>query len=270
MGIPAIRPYPMPTELDLPDNVAGWRPDPGRAVLLIHDMQRYFVDFLPAGQPPVTDLLANLGRLRRAAGVAGVPVIYTAQPGGMTAAERGLLRDMWGPGMPNEARQRGIVAELAPGPADVVLTKYRYSAFHRTPLAEVLAGAGRDQLVVAGVYAHLGCLITACDAFSRDVEAFLVADAVADFSRPEHVMALTFAARRCAVTLTTAGLIDALVHPDARLTGSGVACPGAGLAGPGSRPVAPAEPAEPAGPAEPAEPAGRAAPGAGGPTASAS
>lgn len=210
MGIPAISPYPMPSEADVPDSVAAWRPDPRRALLLIHDMQRYFVDAFPAGQPPVTRLLSNVARIRRAAARHRLPVVYTAQQGGMSRRQRGLLYDIWGPGMGTDPVQRQIVAELAPARDDVVLDKVRYSAFHRSNLAEMLVESRRDQLIVCGVYAHIGCLMTACDAFSHDIEAFLVADAVADLSLAHHRMALAYAAQRCAVTLTTRRLLAQL------------------------------------------------------------
>jgi len=210
MSIPTIVPYAMPSAADLPGNVVDWRPDPDRAALLIHDMQQYFVDFFPPGADPVVPLIRNIGRIRDAARRLGLPVFYTAQPGGMSRPERGLLLDMWGPGMSADPAGRRIVAPLAPGPADTVLTKWRYSAFARSDLEQRLAAAGRDQLVVCGVYAHVGCLITANDAFSRDIQPFLVADAVADFTAGEHRMALSWAARRCASVLTAAALLEAL------------------------------------------------------------
>ena len=203
MTIPSIAPYPLPTEAELPTGRAAWRLDPARAALLIHDMQRYFVGFFPDGEP-IAGVRRNLAALRESAAAAGVPVFYTAQPGGMSPAERGLLADFWGPGMDTTARQREIVPELAPAPRDRVLTKWRYSAFARTDLAEQLRRLGRDQLVVGGIYAHVGVLMTACDAFTQDIQPFLVADAVADFSAAEHRMALEYAAGRCARTLTTA------------------------------------------------------------------
>jgi trans-2,3-dihydro-3-hydroxyanthranilic acid synthase len=200
----------MPTVAHLRSGPAAWRADPRRAVLLIHDMQRYFVSFFPPDSSPATDLLANVGRLREAAGRLGIPVVFTVQPGRMSRADRGLLHDVWGEGMSDAVEAKGIVKEIAPGPGDLVVTKYRYSAFHRTDLAAELAAMGRDQLIVCGVFAHIGCLLTACDAYAHDIQPFLVADAVADFTAEDHLMALDYAARRCAVTTTTQDLVTAL------------------------------------------------------------
>ncbi|MFD0575360.1 isochorismatase family protein [Dactylosporangium darangshiense] len=93
--IPTIAPYPMPTPAR--SGPAPWRADPRRSVLLIHDMQRYFVDRFPADRSPGRELLANVAALRTACEALGVPVRYTAQPGRMTRAERGLLHDVGAP-----------------------------------------------------------------------------------------------------------------------------------------------------------------------------
>lgn len=213
MALPVIEPYEMPGEAHLAAAQVDWRPDPRRAALLIHDMQQYFVDAFPAGQAPVTDLVRHIALLRDRAHTLGVPVIYTAQPGGMSPAQRGLLHDFWGAGMSSDDAVRRIIAPLAPGPADVLITKWRYSAFHGTTLANVLHRFRRDQLVVTGIYANVGCLMTAVDAFTRDVEPFLVADAVADFSLDQHLACLDYAAQRCAVATSTRAVLDALGEP---------------------------------------------------------
>ncbi|MQY06451.1 isochorismatase family protein [Actinomadura macrotermitis] len=201
-GIPVIEPYPLPTAADLPAGGVDWTPDPGRAVLLVHDMQRYFLRALP--EPLRAELVANVAALRRRCAGLGVPVAYTAQPGRMTDRQRGLLKDFWGPGMRTDPADREVVEELAPAPGDWTLTKWRYSAFARTPLLEKLRDAGRDQLLLCGVYAHVGVLASAIDAFSNDVQPFLVADGIADFSAGDHRMTVEYAARRCAAVVTAA------------------------------------------------------------------
>src|SRR5689334_785495 len=190
MAMSPLASYRMPGAADLPSPAVPWRPRPERAVVLVHDMQRYFLRPFPAGQSPLTELVGNAAKLLAAARAAAVPVIYTAQPGGMNRQERGLLHDFWGPGMGVDQADRGIADAVAPEPSDTVLTKWRYSAFFRSDLEERLRRSGRDQLVICGVYAHMGCLITACDAFSRDIQPFLVADALADLSLEDHLMAL--------------------------------------------------------------------------------
>jgi isochorismate hydrolase len=202
VGIPPIEAYHMPTPGDLPRNVSHWEADPRRAVLLLHDMQRYFLRPVPPA--PRDDLITNATILRKRCTALEVPVAYTAQPGGMTEEERGLLKDFWGPGMRIDPADREVASELAPSPEDWLLTKWRYSAFFRSGLRDRMRDAGRDQLIVCGVYAHVGVLMTAVDAFTNDIEVFLAADAVADFSLEWHQMALQYAARCCAV-VTPAG-----------------------------------------------------------------
>lgn len=201
VAIPPIQPYEMPSEP--PENRVAWVPDPDRAVLLVHDMQNYFLRAFPRGEPPLVDLMSNMLALRERCYDLGLPVVYSAQPGGQTPGQRGLQLDFWGAGVGAAPGDAAIAVELTPRPDDVLLTKWRYSAFQRTGLAELMDDLGRDQLIICGIYAHIGVLMTAVEAFMRDVRAFVVADAVADFSLDHHRMALTYAAERCAVTLTT-------------------------------------------------------------------
>ncbi|MFE2288827.1 isochorismatase family protein [Streptomyces sp. NPDC059443] len=199
-GIPPIEPYVLPSAGGLPANTAQWTPDPDRAVLLVHDMQRFFL--APFPDSIRNPLVSNAAALRDRAAALGVPVAYTAQPGNMTEEERGLLADFWGPGMRRDLADRAVDDALAPREGDWELTKWRYSAFHNSPLLERMREAGRDQLIVCGVYAHIGVLMTAVEAFTHDIQPFLVADAVADFDESHHRMALEYAAGRCAMVVT--------------------------------------------------------------------
>lgn len=199
-AIASIQPYPLPTAGDLPASTAGWVIDPARAVLLVHDMQRYFLR--PFADTLREQLIGNCALLRERAVAAGMRVAYSAQPGGMSVADRGLLKDFWGPGMRVDLADRQVVEPLRPAAEDWQYTKWRYSAFFRSTLLADMRREGRDQLVVCGVYAHVGVLATAIEAFTNDIETFLVADAVADFSAADHRMAVDYAARRCAAVTT--------------------------------------------------------------------
>ncbi|MBV9312675.1 MAG: isochorismatase family protein [Pseudonocardia sp.] len=115
----------------------------------------------------LAELLAICERLdphREPGRLTAVPVIYTAQPGGMAKAQRGL--------------------------------------FYRSDLLQQMRDEGRDQLVVCGVYAHVGVLMTAVEAFTNDIQTFLIADAITDFSVDHQQMAVSYTAARCAVVIT--------------------------------------------------------------------
>lgn len=209
MGLPRIATYDVPGADEHPAGRVDWTLDPTRSAILVHDMQQYFVDAFADADGPVGLAIGHITRLLDAARAAGVPVIYTAQPAAQDPDDRGLLSDFWGPGLQDE-ESAAIIEELRPVAGDTILTKWRYNAFIRTPLRETLAAQERDQLVIVGVYAHIGCLLTAADAFMNDIRPFLVADAVADFSREDHLFALDYAANRCARVLDTETALAAL------------------------------------------------------------
>ncbi|MGW5171767.1 isochorismatase family protein [Streptomyces nodosus] len=208
MALPPISAYPLPAADELPSRRVPWTVDPARAVLLVHDLQQHFLSAFPAGGRPLTAMLDNTARVLKEARRLGVPVVYSVQRGGQSPEERGLQLDFWGPGVADDPEALAVPDAVAPEPADTLLTKWKYSAFARTDLEAWLRERGRDQLVITGVYAHIGVLMTACDAWMRDIQAFVVADAVADFSREDHDMALRWAAGRCAVVTTTDALFE--------------------------------------------------------------
>ncbi|MGP4084810.1 isochorismatase family protein [Streptomyces sp. KR55] len=211
MGLPAIDSYPMPDRTALPRSRVSWRIDPARAALLVHDMQNHFVGTFPARRSPVVELVDNITALRELAGTLGMPVVFSAEPAGQPPGQRGLVADMWGPGIGDEP-DAAIVEPLTPRPGEHLLANVRHNAFLRSHLGRLLRSKGRDQLIVCGVYAHLGVLLTAADAFMNDIQPFVVADAVADFSAEEHALALRWAARSGMVCMTDGLLRGLLLH----------------------------------------------------------
>ncbi|TJZ67440.1 isochorismatase family protein [Chitiniphilus eburneus] len=210
MAIPLIQDYPVPTGVTLHRPPLPWQVAPERAALLIHDMQNYFVARYES-DAFVRGLVERIDAIRQRCHALGIPTFYTAQPGDQPRSARGLLVDFWGPGMPQAGDGRAIVPGLEPRLGhDQLLVKHRYSAFERSDLLERLRALGRDQLVICGVYAHIGCLVTATDAFMADIEPFLVADALGDFSQAHHEMALHHVAHCSGKVLSSAELLQQL------------------------------------------------------------
>ncbi|ELH7809477.1 isochorismatase family protein [Vibrio harveyi] len=206
MAIPSISGYSL-TKVK-PENRVNWSVEPHRAVLLIHDMQQYFLNFYDADSELIQTLTRNIQEIKQACIDAGIPVVYTAQPGDQRQEDRALLTDFWGPGLKADDNITRISPALAPTEQDTVYTKWRYSAFQRTPLKSMMDETGRDQLIIVGIYAHIGCLQTAAEAFMTDIKAFMVSDAVADFSASDHDMALNYVAGRCGYVLDKQQLLE--------------------------------------------------------------
>lgn len=210
MSIPQLNDYALPTSEQLPLNKINWSFDCQHAALLIHDMQNYFLNFWKTGSPMIAHVVDNIIQIKEACRFHNIPVFYTAQPSKQSDLERGLLNDMWGPGLNLHSDQQQITQLLSPQSGDVVLEKWRYSAFQRSELELMLKRQDKDQLIICGVYAHIGCMATALDAFMRDIKPFFIADALADFSLEKHLMALQHVASCCGQVMTTENLIQQL------------------------------------------------------------
>ncbi len=213
MALPVINSYAMPDRSALPvADGPPWTIDPARAALLVHDMQNHFIGAFPPDCSPVVELVDNIATLRELAGSLDMPIVFSAEPAAQSPGRRGLMSDIWGPGIrPEPDGDAAVVASLTPRVGEHLMVNVRHNAFLRSHLGRLLRAEGRDQLILCGVRAHLGILLTAADAFMHDIQPFVVADAVADFSAEDHSMALRWIART-GVVCTTDQLIRHLLH----------------------------------------------------------
>ena len=151
------------------------------ALILVDFVEAYFDAASPlyAG---VEDALASALRVRDAARLAGIPVIYTNvvyQAGG---ADGGVFYrklpalEVFVAGNPFGDWPTG----LRPGPDEIVISKQYPSAFFGTPLAGRLTELGVDTLVITGLTTS-GCVRATCvDAMSHGFVPIIVADACGD------------------------------------------------------------------------------------------
>lgn len=91
--IPPEISYSLPEKHKLPCNTATWTVTPGRAVLLLHDMQHFFLKPFEKGMK--MKLIRNVSAVRKWAEKMNIQIAYSAQPGGMTEKQRRLLKDFW-------------------------------------------------------------------------------------------------------------------------------------------------------------------------------
>jgi len=199
-------PYVMPGSAVLPPDRTGWSIDPGRAALVVLNIQNHFLHVLRESSAPVGELLAGVGLLTESARAAGIPVLYT-----LKTAERepdGRETTFGHPRLPGGEDSRDVVDAIRPQVGDSVLVAKRFSAFAGTRLRRRLAELGRDQPVIVGVFARTQVLLTAADAWMQDMEPFVVADAVADRAHDDHRMAMDWIAATCGAVRTVRGVAD--------------------------------------------------------------
>lgn len=207
VAIPSIASYAIPEPTA--ERRVDWEINPDSSAVLVHDMQNYFIRAYDEKMEPISTAIESMKTIVESARANDVPVIYSVQPGDQHPYRRGLLREFWGDGMASGVDTE-VIDELAPREDDIVITKWRYSAFARTDLLHLMSEAGLDQLVITGVYGHMGCQATAVDAFMNDIKPFMVVDGLADFSRDEHARTIDFVNKRCGVAVTAGEVETAL------------------------------------------------------------
>jgi nicotinamidase-related amidase len=180
--------------------------DPAHAALLVVDMQRDFCtpggafDKLGVDISMYPAMVPRLARLIDGARAAGVPVFYiqmTVLPGRISdspAQIRFNLRLHLGSDgvvepldyTPDGSEGQQIIPELAPRDGDVVIKKYRSSAFWGTNLDLLLRANGIKTCIVSGCTTE-GCVeSTARDAMFGDYYVVVPEDCVASDDRAQH------------------------------------------------------------------------------------
>jgi len=180
-------------------NLPGWV-SPSRTALCVIDIQ---VDFAApdglmasfgADLTSVPAAIEKAGELVESARATGVPVIFIGlMTTPETDSETWTLRMRRREGDPDiesavcRAGTRGAdFFGPQPAPTDTIVYKHKYSGFYETSLEETLNGLGVDTLVVCGLTTECCVDSTVRDAFHRDFNVFVVADATAAYGQALH------------------------------------------------------------------------------------
>ena len=191
--------------------------NPKTSALLLQDLQNELIK----GNRPVVPLsgaalIANCQKLLTKARAVGIPVIY------VRVSRRPDLQDAPRPalGMPPGAggppsliegsEGAAIVAELAPRPDDVVVTKHTTSPFHTTDLGVYLRRFGVSTLLLTG-YSTTGVVEgTLRDARDQDYDCVVVRDCCAAATVQEHDTCMDIVFPRMAWVASVDEVINAI------------------------------------------------------------
>jgi nicotinamidase-related amidase len=92
-------------------------------------------------------------------------------------------------------RGQPLAEMLKPAPEDYFVLKVKHSAFYSTTLDLLLQYLQAKRVVLTGVSGDMCVLLTAADAYMRDLEIHVPSDCVASISPAENSKALEYMAR---------------------------------------------------------------------------
>ena len=200
-----IRPYDLDAFRSF-DEGLGWSLDAHRCAVLVHDVLPYYLTVL---DPALREaLVGKIEALVTNSVAADVPILASAPRPANELQQRGVGGRLWGLGpSANEA----ATSALTSLPSETVWVRKRsLSAFYATDLDVELRRRGRDQLLVVGVFASGGVVATSFDALARDIEVFVIGDAVADYDQGVHRLALNQVARSTGQVIPQSAVVTAL------------------------------------------------------------
>jgi maleamate amidohydrolase len=174
-----------------------------RPAVVVIDAQNYMVGPPPesphaypsACGPPAHRALEATARLTEAAREVCAPVVYTRNQYRRDGTDMGVYALKRGQPATEGWCLEGsegvqIHALVTPHEQDLVLAKGKPSAFHGTPLLDLLIARGVDSVLIAGGSTSNCVRATAVDAASHNLRTIVVADCVFDRFEISHLVAL--------------------------------------------------------------------------------
>jgi gluconolactonase len=203
-------------------NDEGLTLDPDRCVLIVQDLQNdVIIDggaFAESGSPEHAkeqNVVENVKALAETCRSKGIPVIhvhYIVEPGapglklnaplfqGVKDANA-LVRGTWG-AAPAEG--------LEPQEGDLVVEKMRMSAWQGTKLETMLAGLGRDTIIVTGAWTNMSIEHTSRTGADKGFFMVVPEDGCSTMNADWHNASINYALQNVATVTTCAAVTEAL------------------------------------------------------------
>ncbi len=195
--------------------------DASRCALILQDLQNdVIIDggaFAESGSPTHAreqDVVKNARRLADACRSKGIPVIhvwYIVEEGApglklnaplfAGVAEGALVRGTWG-AAPAEG--------LEPQEGDFIVEKMRMSAWQGTNLENILAGTGRDTIIVSGAWTNMSIEHTARTGADKGYYMVVPSNACSTMSADWHDASINYALQNVSTVTDVDSIIEAL------------------------------------------------------------
>lgn len=157
------------------------------AVLLIDVLNDLEFDSGKQLLKPALAMAKRLSALVKRARRAGVPVIYVNDNFGKWRSD---FRQQLAHCLENDVRGRPVVEMLKPDKDDYFVLKPKNSGFYHTTLALLLEYLQVKTVIITGIATNNCVLLTASDAYMRDLKVIVPRDCVAAASPADHQSAL--------------------------------------------------------------------------------
>jgi gluconolactonase len=196
--------------------------DPGRAVLVVQDLQNdvmmdggAWAETGAAQHAKDQNVVANVKQLAEACRAAGIPVIHVhyivedGQPGLKLNAplfqgvkdENALVRGTWG-AAPAEG--------LEPQDGDFVVEKMRMNAWEGTRLESLLKGFGRDTIIVTGAWTNMSVEHTARTGADKGYFMIVPEDGCSTMSAEWQNASINYALQNVSTVTKCSAVLEAL------------------------------------------------------------
>jgi nicotinamidase-related amidase len=190
---------------DLHGNVPDTCPVALLLIDVVNDLEFEDGDALLTHALPMAERLAALAcRCREA----GIPVVYVNDNFGRWRSDfRTLLQRC----LDTPVRGRPVVSRLRPDERDYFVLKPKHSGFYSTTLDILLRYLGATTVILTGLTGDICVLLTAHDAYLRDLQLLVPADCVASVEPAENEHALRYMSRVLKADTRRSGELDLTV-----------------------------------------------------------